>query len=329
MELIKMVEIGQFRNVIKDIDYINRFAGVDDLGEPIFKEQSPPVLTFTGTVKLHGTNGAVSYDGLNIWAQSKNNIITPEKDNAGFAQFVHSNMNYFENLLKSIYKGYPITLFGEWAGKGVRPKVAISEIQKSFFIFGLKVHDIGWVPLDFDIEYHPNIFKITDFKTYDIEIDFSNPKLSQNKIIEMVAEVETECPVAKRFGFSGVGEGIVFKTEFKDKTFIFKAKGEKHANKCKVKTLPKVDDVKLQIIQDVSEKVTPAWRLEQMWSETFDIINGGSPDIKKLGDFLRAVSNDIIKEDMDILKENGLSMKDVGGTVSKMAKTWFFERLDS
>lgn len=329
MELIKMVEIGQFRNVIKDIDYINRFAGVNDLGEPIFKEQSPPVLTFTGTVKLHGTNGAVCYDGLNIWAQSKNNIITPEKDNAGFAQFVHSNMDYFENLLKSLYKGYPIALFGEWAGKGVQPKVAISEIQKSFFIFGLKVHDIGWVHLDFDIEDHPNIFKITDFKTYDIEIDFSNSKLSQNKIIEMVEEVETECPVAKMFGFPGIGEGVVFKTYFKGKSFIFKAKGEKHVNKCKVKTLPKVDDVKLQIIQDVSEKVTPAWRLEQMWSETFDIINGGFPDIKKLGDFLRAVSNDIIKEDMDILNENGLSMKDVGGTVSKMAKTWFFERLDS
>lgn len=41
------------------------------------------------------------------------------------------------------------------------------------------------------------------------------------------------------------------------------------------------------------------------------------------------VSNDIIKEDMDILKKNALSIKDVGGTVSKLAKTWFFERLDS
>ena len=226
MELIKMIEIGQFRNVIKDIDYINRFAGVADFGEPIFEDKTPPVLTFTGTVKLHGTNAAVCYDGLNIWAQSKNNIITPEKDNAGFAHFVHNNMNYFENLLKSLYKGYPIALFGEWAGKGVQPKVAISEIQKSFFIFGLKVHDIGWVHLDFHIEDHPIIFKITDFKTYDVEIDFSNPKLSQNKIIEMVEEVETECPVAKMFGFPGIGEGIVFKTYFKGKSFIFKAKGE-------------------------------------------------------------------------------------------------------
>ncbi len=328
MEHISMTKIGQFRNVVKPIIDAARFVGVDNDGEPIFNETRPPVLTFTGTVKLHGTCSAVCYDGEEIWAQSKNNIITPEKDNAGFAAFVYYNKKYFEKLLKSLYTGDTIALFGEWAGKGVQAKVAISNIHKSFFIFGLKVPGKGWLPLDFELEDHPNVFKITDFKTYEVEVDFDNPKLSQNKIVEMVEEVEAECPVAKMFGFPGIGEGLVFETMFKGKKFVFKAKGEKHVNKCKVKKLNKVDDVKLQLIQDVAEKVTPAWRLEQMWNETFDIINGGEPTIKKTGDFLKAVSQDVMKEDMDILEENDLTMKDVGGTVSKIAKRWFMEKLD-
>jgi hypothetical protein len=328
MEHISMTKIGQFRNVVKPIIDAARFVGVDENGEPIFNETKPPVLTFTGTVKLHGTCAAVCYDGKEIWAQSKNNIITPEQDNAGFAGFVYNNQEYFEKLMKSLYTGDTIALFGEWAGKGVQAKVAISNIHKSFFIFGLKVPGKGWLPLDFELGDRPNVFKLTDFKTYEVEIDFDNPRLSQNKIVGMVEEVEAECPVAKMFGFPGIGEGIVFETTFKGKRFVFKAKGEKHAGS-KVKKLNKVDDAKLQLIQDVAEKVTPAWRLEQMWNETFDIINGGEPTIKKTGDFLKAVSQDVMKEDMDILEENGLTMKDVGGTVSKIARRWFMEKLDN
>lgn len=328
MKHISMAEIGQFRNVFKPIIHTARFAGLAEDGEPIYNETAPPVLTFLGTVKLHGTCAAVCYDGTDMWAQSKNNIITPEKDNAGFAHFVHCNKEYFENLMKSLYKGDTIALFGEWAGKGVQAKVAISEIPKSFFIFGLKIPEKGWLPLDFDLPSHPNVFKITDFKTYYVDIDFTTPQLSQNKIVEMVEEVEAECPVAKHFGISGIGEGLVFETYYKDKRFVFKAKGDKHVNKSKVKKLKKVDDVKLQLIQDVAEKVTPAWRLEQMWNEVFDIINGGEPTIKGTGDFLKAVSKDVIKEDLDILEAHDLTMKDIGRSVSQIARSWFMEKLD-
>lgn len=327
MKHISMTKIGQFRNVVKSVIDEARFVGMDENG-PIYNEVQPPCLKFKGTVKIHGTCSSVCYDGEEIWAQSKKNIITPEKDNAGFAQFVYNNKEYFEKLMKSVYKGDTIALFGEFAGKGVQNKVAISELPKSFFIFGLKVFGKGWVPLDFDLEDHPNVFKLTNFKTYTIEVDFNNPKSSQNKIIKLVEEVENECPVAKHFGISGIGEGIVFETTFKGKRFLFKAKGEKHVNTCKVNKLNKVDDVKLQLINDVVERITPSWRLEQMWNEVFDIINGGKPTIKKTGDFLKAVSQDIIKEDIDILEENNLTMKDVGSTISKIARRWFMKKVD-
>jgi len=323
-----MAEIGQFRNVVKSVVDAARFQGFDGEGSPIYDEAAPlPIVRFEGTVKLHGSCGSVCYDGQNIWAQSKNNIITPDKDNAGFAAFVEYNREYFTKLLYNLYGGEPVALFGEWAGRSIQKGVAISEIERSFFIFGLKVQDKGWYPLYFDLPEHPRVFKMDEFKTYEIDIDFNCPALSQNKIIEMVEDVENECPVAKHFGISGIGEGIVFEGFYEGQRFIFKAKGEKHSA-TKVKVLRQVDDAKIQLKQDVAQRVCPSWRLEQMYSETFDLINGGLPDIKKTGDFLRAVSQDILKEELDVLGGAGLTMKDIGGYVSKIAKIWFMERLD-
>jgi hypothetical protein len=65
-----------------------------------------------------------------------------------------------------------------------------------------------------------------------------------------------------------------------------------------------------------------------MWNEVFDIINGGEPTIKGTGDFLKAVSKDVIKEDLDILEAHDLTMKDIGRSVSQIAKSWFMEKLD-
>lgn len=51
----KYPSIGQFRNIIKDVQNNARFVGVDENNEPIFDiTKKAPILTFTGTVKLHG-----------------------------------------------------------------------------------------------------------------------------------------------------------------------------------------------------------------------------------------------------------------------------------
>ena len=49
-----------------------------------------PTLTFNGTIKLHGTCASICYNDYNMWVQSRKQIITPLKDNAGFAFFVES-----------------------------------------------------------------------------------------------------------------------------------------------------------------------------------------------------------------------------------------------
>lgn len=65
-----------------------------------------------------------------VWAQSRNNMITPGKgtDNHGFAQFVKDNA---EALVKTLGEGRH---FGEWVGKGIN-KRGYGLDQKVFALF--------------------------------------------------------------------------------------------------------------------------------------------------------------------------------------------------
>ena len=76
----------------------------------------------------------------------------------------------------------------------------------------------------------------------------------------------------------------------------------------------------------VAEQVTPSWRLDQALTEVCDLLNGGTLDRAKLGDYIKWVMNDIIKEDSDILNENGVEPKDIGKYVSEIARRYFFDQ---
>jgi hypothetical protein len=109
---------------------------------------------------------------------------------------------------------------------------------------------------------------------------------------------------------------------------FFKSKGDAHAGVSKVKAIKRVDDEKINKCIEVAEKVTPNWRLDQMLTETFDLINGGQLDVKKTGEFIKSVVNDIIKEETITISENGLELKDITKYVSQIAKEFFFNRLN-
>jgi len=107
-----------------------------------------------------------------------------------------------------------------------------------------------------------------------------------------------------------------------------KSKGEEHAVGGKVKTVKPVDNEKLSKIIDVAEKVTPVWRLDQMLTQACDLQNGGFIERRKMGDYIKLVVQDIIKEDTDTIMEAGLDMKDINSKVSDIAKRYFFQRED-
>lgn len=173
------------------------------------------------------------------------------------------------------------------------------------------------------------IFNIEDFPKYEIEIDFNNPNLSINKILEQTLEVERECPVGKAFGISSIGEGIVYNYFTEDGQRVsFKSKGTLHSQSSKVVTLKEVDDEKINKVIQVSNQVCPNWRLEQMLEKTFDLMNGGKLDVKKTGEYIKNMMQDILKEELDILSENNLTPKDITSNVAQISKNYLFEKLN-
>jgi len=338
-KFLRFSDIEQYRNVVKELTQA-QFIGIDENGEKMYDRSLPkPVVKFKGTVKLHGTNSGVCWYNGEMWVQSRNNIITPENDNAGFAAFVKENNDCFADLFMEI-KGRAnidvnddrvICVFGEWAGQGVQKGVAISNIPKSFFIFGICLVDLHnedakreW--LDCSNYRYPehNICNINDYQTWEIEIDFNNPGLKQNELIDITMKVEEECPVAKSFGHSGVGEGLVWQGFHNGNHYIFKVKGEKHSIS-KVKTLASVDVEKLASINDFCDYAVTENRLNQAIENVF----GNEPlDIKKMGDVIRFMIQDIHKEETDVLESNNLTDKDVNKHLSDRTRVMFGERLN-
>lgn len=340
---IKYPETGQFSTIVKNILHANNYVGLDENGDAVYDPTiEKPVLIAKSTVKIHGTNSGVSYNNEHgIWVQSRTNIITPEKDNAGFAFHVMANKEWYINSIKEFSKlnnidldNHTVTVYGEWAGTGIQKNVGINNQPKGNYIFAFKISrtsDTDFTAYWIDVSSFPrneecNIYNIYDFETKEIEIDFNRPKLAQNEMIEIMLDVEKHCPVAKKLGHEGIGEGNVWTVEFKDKVYRFKVKGDKHAGKSKVKKLKPVDNVKLNKIHECVNKVTPNWRLDQMITESCDLNNGGQIERSKIGSFIKMVINDIIKEELDTISEYNLEPKEINKYVSNVAKEYFFVR---
>ena len=342
-KMIKFPSIEQFRAIVSNVNRHFNFIGLDENGDAIYDQTLPkPVIKFKGTVKLHGTNAGVSFNNIGgLWAQSRENIITVEKDNAGFAFFVESNKEIFEQMSNDIAHVYglnldnnTVTIYGEWCGGNIQKGVGICNLPKSFFIFGVKItphteteeelkaNPAYWVNSDFLKNNDVKIYNIEDFKTYSIDIDFNMPQLVQNDLSELTIKVEEECPVAKEFGFEGIGEGIVWTAEFKDNVYRFKVKGEKHSSS-KVKTLANVNVEKLEGIQKFVDYAVTESRFKQALENVFP--NQEPIDVKKMGEVIRWVVTDVIKEEMDTMVENQVEPKEVNKYISSKVREMFFK----
>ena len=202
----------------------------------------------------------------------------------------------------------------------------MSEVDKFFYVFGVKLVDSDettlWVKDYPHIANHKDIIDARDVWLTEVSLDFNTPSKFQNQLIEITNEVEGECPVGKYFGVKGVGEGVVWEhiTDEGEK-FCCKVKGEKHSSS-KVKKLASVDTEKMESIEDFVTYAVTENRLQQGFTE----VCNGEADRVLLGKFIKWVSTDVVKEESDTLSSSGLTMKDIGGLLSKRAKNWFFAR---
>lgn len=190
---------------------------------------------FVNGILVHNSNAAICYNTVGgLWAQSKENIITLEADNMGFAFFVETNKTAFHSLIDKIIDAThvdtvmnTISIFGEWCGGNIQKGVGVSNLPKSFFIFGVKISPIVdkndkeavkanpayWVDSTYLKFPEAKIYNIADYKTFSIEIDFNMPQLIQNELSELTIAVEEECPVAKSFGFSVLENNTAYEDE--------------------------------------------------------------------------------------------------------------------
>ena len=311
----KYPSIPQFREVVKSIKLTHDFKGLDEDGKPIYKHTEPyPILQAQGTVKVHGTNAAiVVYKDGSVKFQSRERELELTSDNAGFMlNMMNTDLSWI--LDNNIFSDY-IAVYGEWCGQGIQKGVAVSQLSKKFIVFGVKIDNV-WVKDIFKFQDNKqNIYNINQFDNYSLNIDFNNPELSQNKLIELTSLVEQECPVGWFFGIKGIGEGIVWTINYNNQNYLFKVKGEKHSV-TNVKTLASVNVEEINSINEFIENTVTENRLNQ-GLEHFSLDNSN------IGDFVRWVIADIIKEETHTIVEKQLDVKKVNTSIPKKATLSF------
>lgn len=346
---VKFPSIDQLRSVIRNVKNKASFAGLDENGNAIYKQVLFPTLTFLGTVKLHGTNSSVRQNTKtsDLVFQSRERVITPLDDNAGFATAMYSIgeklVDYMNNIRStfSIPDDVALTVYGEWCGGNIQKNVAINGLPKMMVVFAVRVgleEDTVWYRAN-DLRFNVvsgellhdtiKIYAINKFETYEVTVDFNAPEASQNKFIELTLAVEKECPVGKYFGKEGIGEGIVFSIVdpgYEDSGFIFKSKGELHSAS-KVKTIAAVDVEKVTKIKELVDLIMTENRMEQMISVLKDR-EGLEAEPKNLGNFIRLCMQDAFKEELDTIIQNGFEAKEFSKFATVKVRTWFLSKLE-
>lgn len=327
-------EIEAFRHVVKHVrDYCARH------GKPL------PVLSYTGTVKIHGTNAGVRVTHNDVRPQKRSATIDIQSDNFGFAAFVHPLKDKFR-ILAEAYFGHKlkkledITFFGEWCGSNIQKNVAVTQLPKHFVIFSAWVQRNGYITIneitknlgglltDINELNASNVFFIDQIPTYHIDIDFNDPESALQKMMDWTIHVETECPWGKFRGVEGIGEGIVWVPD-KDSDVSdlwFKTKGLKHKDAGKETKRIEIDPIKVANKKAFIEAVLPEWRLEQGISQLEQ--DGLLIIPQSTGEYLKWICKDVLKEETDVLTANGLCWKDVQGDVCKAARQYYLTEVD-
>jgi hypothetical protein len=297
--------------------------------------------------KLHGTNSAVQcHNDGTLVCQSRETIITPEKDNAGFARWVDSNKSAWQQI-----KGWII--YGEWVGPGIQKGVAVSQLpKKAFAVFAARLLEENDMLITDPAVLGDLVFGIPDTYvlpwyarptmhgsdtqvniSFDIDWALSSEELVPvtDEINKWVMEVEANDPWVKSvFGIDGVGEGLVFYPSSREhigwenyKNLTFKAKGDKHKNIATAKPAQVSAESAANVDAFVALVLTDA-RLEQGAGKV--ALTTGSYDQSQTGKFVSWIVSDVEKEAQDELAASNLEWKAVLKLLQTKARTWYLEK---
>jgi len=352
---ITMGSIDQFVGAIRKVKEETYFIGMSEDNEPMFEETLElPTLVFTATEKSHGTNFGFAFTKDLCWTQSRKNIITPMNDNAGSSFLAMANEQIWKDMCSDIaeknnvdLETHGIVLYAELQGGSVQKTAACSGLEKSFLIFEFckvfelepedEAADNTWIRTigknGFVQSPENKIYSAIELNSFDFSIDFNDTVTAQNEMVKLIEEVEKNSIIGEKLGKKGnIGEGFVFSTIFNGDRLAFKVKGEAHSKTSKVKNpkTPKDQEKEDKKQKFVSDVLCISWRLDQMFTEIQNSVYNGNARMmsnKDIGTYLKLVNQDIIKEETNRILESGFEPKELNPLVSKVARTYFMDRL--
>lgn len=304
------------------------------------QEYSPkiPTLTFAGSEKLHGENMAVCCSGDEVWVQGRNHIRTILGDQNGMAQFVELTKAHWDIILTQVENLYDINIHThtivldmEWAGGNIQKgNAACSGTDKGAYLFDycrIVTNETGETQFKslqgINIPEGTNIYLMSNFGSYTLHLDFNKPSECEEQLEKLAVLIEEKSPIAQHFNKpDNVGEGVYLWAEYNGEMLRVKAKGEKHGGKPKTpKDRVERSSEKIEQLTSLANKVTPVWRLTQAITET------GASEIKHIGMVIKWVMQDIAKEEVPVLIEAGITLKDLNSYVAKIVKEYYFDSL--
>lgn len=354
MQHIKFESIERLEVVLKTIKHKSFMIGLDGENKPIYNTSLPlPTVEITLTEKIHGMNASVCYSNKEgIYFQKRSEIINDKNDNWGFGEFAKERSAIFMELIIKLAKEnninldtHRISLFGEFAGTGIQKGSALDGMSKKFIIFQkfkvsnvneeLRAEDTKWYKTKIAdkwicSELH-SIFNIMNHFVKIVSFNFANFDEEYQDLNDILLDIENSSPIGEYLGkLNNIGEGLIGNFEFLGDEYTFKIKGSKFQRTSVKKPKFNIDNELIQKKLECALKVCQPFRLEQVWMEIFEF-NGVSfdtePNIKKLGDFIKKVITDIIKEETIAFEEFNLTPKEVFPFISKICSKWFFEQL--
>lgn len=358
--LIRFPSIKQFRDIYHDIKWNAQHVGWDEQGKEICNlEASLPTVLLYGTVKLHGQNIGVNVNSENIWYQTRERVI----DEGSEYLFLKKREEVLLTLSKDVaekYKinlnEYTITLYFEFAGKGIQRSTAIQEFDKALYLIAVhyaKTDELTILdengkhkktkiqPITLNSILTPQdqqIYNIHKFKTFHLIMDLNDIESAKNILEKLTLEVENNCPVAESlrntitpYGNNTIGEGIVWYLKVgilskNAKFYTFKTKGEKYkiATHEKPVSVP-IDGEKLASIEEFAKYAVTPDRVLQAIQTHCPLDNVGTPKVsmKDLNLIIQWVVKDIKKEEQLSLQASNLEMKDVSKAIVILIKKEF------
>ncbi|QGH74664.1 RNA ligase 2 [Bacteriophage DSS3_VP1] len=314
-------------NEFRKFTSINKFS---DAMHQMYR-QDVDTLRYRQKIKLHGTNAAVRVIGNDVSFQKRRSDVSIGADNAGFA-FWASHIDWITST-SSEDEAYIID--GEWAGPGVQKSDAVTLTDKKrFYVFGVRELESGITVYDPDlirnyVPEHEDIVILPYHGGYfDVFNDNHESKKfyaeSMNRMVDQIGECDPF--IKEMFGVEGAGEGLVgfpitdegFIPTDTYNTFVFKAKSEAHrVQKTKVAAKVAVD------IPDCAFEFVDSFVTENRMNQMVEEFCGGEFTSQNIGPFLKALSQDVMKESTNELAAAGLEWKQVNKLINKKGVDWF------